>query len=114
MAEETKLPFELAEGEVVEKEFASDYWEKILFAYSQVRGRYYFTNQRVIFVTWGQVKFEIPYNKMVAAESCNVGALLRFIPTGIKVTTDDNKTYMLSVTKRNENLEFIKAKMLQF
>ena len=45
MAEEKKLPFELAEGEVIEKEFASDYWEKFLFAYSQVRGRYYFTNQ---------------------------------------------------------------------
>ena len=47
MAEEAKLPFELAEGEVVEKEFASDYWEKFLFMYSQVRGRYYFTNQRI-------------------------------------------------------------------
>ena len=50
MAQEKELPFELAEGEVVEKEFASDYWEKILFAYSQVRGRYYFTNQRLILV----------------------------------------------------------------
>ena len=114
MAQEKELPFELAEGEVVEKEFASDYWEKFLFMYSQVRGRYYFTNQRVIFVTWGQVKFELPYNKMVAAAECNVGALLRVIPTGIKVTMDDNKTYMLSVTKRKDNLEFIKVKMLQF
>ncbi len=114
MAEKAGLPFELAEGEVVEKEFASDYWEKVLFAYSQVRGRYYFTNQRVIFVSWGQVKLDLPYNKMVAAVSCNVGALLRLIPTGIKVTMDDEKSYMLSVTKRNENLEFIKGKMLQF
>lgn len=114
MAQEKELPFELAEGEVVEKEFASDYWEKILFAYSQVRGRYYFTNQRLIFVSWGQVKLELPYNKMVAVKECNVGALLRLIPTGIKVTMDDNKAYMLSVTKRKDNLEFIKAKMLQF
>ena len=60
------------------------------------------------------MKFELPYNKIVSATECSVGALLRVIPTGIKVTMDDNKAYMLSVTKRKENLDFIKAKMLHF
>lgn len=114
MANEKELPFELAEGEVIEKEFASDYWEKVLFMRSQVRGRYYFTNQRVLFVSWGQVKVELPYNKIVAAVTCNVGGLIPVIPTGIKLTMDDGKKHVLSVTKRKENLEFIQAKMLQF
>ncbi|MBQ9767085.1 MAG: PH domain-containing protein [Lachnospiraceae bacterium] len=111
MAEETKLPFELAEGEELEKTFASDYWEKFLFTRSQVRGRYWFTNQRILFGTWGMIKVEIPYNKISAAVTCNVGL---FIPTGIKLTMDDGTVHVLSVTKRSENLDFIKAKMLHF
>ena len=38
---------ELHEGEVVEKEFKSDYWEKTLCFYSQKRGKYWLTNQRI-------------------------------------------------------------------
>ena len=40
---------ELHEGEVVEKEFKSDYWEKTLCFYSQKRGKYWLTNQRIVF-----------------------------------------------------------------
>ena len=39
---------ELHEGEVVEKEFKSDYWEKTLCFYSQKRGKYWLTNQNRI------------------------------------------------------------------
>lgn len=111
MAEEKELPFELAEGEAVEKEFSSDYWEKFLFMYSQKRGRYYFTNQRIVFTYFGQVLLDLPYAEMESAVACNVGALIKFVPTGIKVTMKDGKQYDLSVTKRKENLEFILAKM---
>lgn len=40
---------ELHEGEVVEKEFKSDYWEKTLCFYSQKHGKYWLTNQRIVF-----------------------------------------------------------------
>lgn len=40
---------ELHEGEAVEKEFKSDYWEKTLCFYSQKRGKYWLTNQRIVF-----------------------------------------------------------------
>jgi len=113
MAKEKELPFVLAEGEVVEKEFSSDYWEKRGFMYSQRRGRYFFTNQRVIFVCWGDVMLDLPYAQMESAEACNVGALIKFVPCGIKVTMKDGAKYDLSVTKRKDNLDFIRGKMME-
>ena len=40
---------ELHEGEVVESEVKGDYWEKTLCMYSQKSGKYWFTNQRILF-----------------------------------------------------------------
>ncbi|MBQ9767129.1 MAG: PH domain-containing protein [Lachnospiraceae bacterium] len=111
MAEEKKLPFELQEGEEVLREFASDYWEKFLFMYSQKRGRYYMTNRRVIFVYFGDVMLDLPYAEMESAVLCNVGALIKFVPTGIKVTMKDGNTYDLSVVKRKEIHEIIMINM---
>ena len=41
--------FELHDGEAVEKEVKGDYWEKNLGLYSQKTGKYWFTNERIIF-----------------------------------------------------------------
>ena len=46
---------ELHEGEAVEKEFKSDYWEKTLCFYSQKRGKYWLTNQRIILSRYSYV-----------------------------------------------------------
>ena len=77
---------ELHEGEVVEKEFKSDYWEKTLCFYSQKRGKYWFTNQRIVFRGGFATILEIPYADIESVQLCNVGGLVQIIPTGIKVT----------------------------
>ena len=102
---------ELHEGEVVEKEFKSDYWEKTLCFYSQKRGKYWLTNQRIIFRGGCATILEIPYADIESVQLCNVGGLVQIIPTGIKVTLKSGKSYKLSVTKRKEILAFIQEKI---
>ena len=100
-----------AEHEAVEKEFKSDYWEKTLCFYSQKRGKYWLTNQRIVFRGGFATILEIPYADIESVQLCNVGGLVQIIPTGIKVTLKSGKSYKLSVTKRKEILAFIQEKI---
>lgn len=106
------MEIELRENEVIEREMASDYWESLGFIMtSQVRGRYCFTNQRIIFRGgWGK-EVEIAYADIESITKCNVGGLIRFVPTGIKVMMKDGKRHYLSVLKRKEVMELIQNKL---
>lgn len=102
---------ELQEGEVVEKEMKSDYWEKTLCFYSQKRGKYWFTNQRIIFRGGFATTLDIPYSEIDSVQLCNIGGFVQLIPTGIKVTLKDGRPHKLSVTKRKEILAFLQSKL---
>lgn len=105
------MKFELQENEVIEKEFKSDYWESVAFLMSQKRGKYYFTNKRIVFVGGFVTEVEIPYNEIASIKKCCVGPLVRFVPTGIKVTMKNGKKHYLSVTKRNDIMNLIQSKI---
>ncbi|RGZ01850.1 PH domain-containing protein [Clostridium sp. AM58-1XD] len=102
---------ELREGESVEKEIKGDYWEKSFCFYSQKTGKYWFTNERIIFRGGFIAAVDIPYTDIESVKACNVGPLIPFLPTGVKVSTKDGKTYKLSVLKRKEIIAFIESKM---
>lgn len=102
---------ELHEGETVEKEIKSDYWEKTLCFYSQKRGKYWFTSERIIFRGGLATQLEIPYSSIESAQLCNVGGFVQLIPTGIRLTLKDGKTHRLSVVKRKEILALIQSKL---
>ena len=102
---------ELHDGEVVEKEFKSDYWEKSLCFYSQKRGKYWLTNQRIVFRGGFATELDISYSEIESVQPCNIGGFIQIIPTGIKVTLKTGKTYKLSVTKRKEILSFLQSKI---
>lgn len=102
---------DLHEGEQIEKELKGDYWEKTLCFYSQKSGKYWFTNERIIFRGGFVAALDLPYSEMESASLCKVGPLLQFLPTGIKVSMKDGKTYKLSVLKRKEVLELIQSKL---
>lgn len=102
---------ELHEGECVEKEIKGDYWERNLCFYSQKRGKYWFTSERILFRGGFVAEIDIPYSDIESVKLCNVGPLIQFLPTGIKVTTKGGKHYRLSVLKRKSILELIQAKM---
>ena len=104
------LDLELEEGEVVEKEVKGDYWERTLCFYSQKRGTYWFTNKRIIFRGGFIASIEIPYANIESLKTCNVGDFIQFVPTGIKVSTKDGKSFKLSVLKRKEIMAFIESK----
>lgn len=103
--------FELHEGESIEKELKGDYWEKTLCFYSQKTGKYWFTNERIIFRGGFVTALDLPYAEIESVSLCNVGPLIPFLPTGIKVTMKDNKSYKLSVLKRKDILAFIQSKI---
>ena len=101
------MAFELRENETVLKELPSDYWLAICgITFSQTRGRYTFTNQRIYFVGGFKDK-EIPYSEIESIKKCAVGPLIPFIPTGIKVVMKDGKKHYLSVIGRAEIMDII-------
>lgn len=111
------MAVELKENEVVEKEFASDYWTTFLCFMEQNRGVYRFTDSRIIFSGHGRSAFsgrtdiEIAYEDIESIQKCCVGPLIRFVPCGIKVTLKDGKVHYLSVTKRKEIMELIQSRI---
>lgn len=102
---------ELHEGEQVEKEIKGDYWEKTFCMYSQKSGKYWFTNERIIFRGGFVAALDLPYSEIESVSLCKVGPLLQFLPTGIKVSMKDGKNYKLSVLKRKEILELIQSRL---
>lgn len=109
---EELLESELQEGETVVAQEKGDQWEYFLNIIGmQNQGRYFFTEKRVIFYYCLSKKFEINYSDIEAMELCNVGPLIRFVPTGIKITTKDKKQFYLSVMKRKEYKEMIEKYM---
>lgn len=105
---EELLATELQEGETVIAQEAGDEWEYLFNIIGvQHRGRYFFTEKRIIFYYCGSKDWDLYYSDIESAELCNVGPLIRFVPCGIKITTKAAEKYYLSVMKRKEYLELI-------
>ena len=97
--------------EIIDK---GDYWEKFLCFYSQVRGYYYYTSKKLIFIggALASTKWIAPYENIKSIKKCNVAL---FMPTGIKLEVFDEekgklKKYKMSVLKRDKWVEYIKNK----
>lgn len=101
---------ELNANESLLKEIKGDYWEGAIFS-SQKPGKYFFTDQRILFYGGFATVLELSYSEIASASLCNVGPLLKFMPTGILVTMKDGKKHRLSILKRKELLELIQSKM---
>ena len=106
---------ELLEGEVVELEVKGDYWENVISKLDkQKSGKFYFTNKRIVFATGifnFTPMFEIYYSNIESVEKCNIGPLVKFLPTGIMVTAKDGNSYRFSVLKREKYIEYIESKL---
>ena len=95
---------ELHEGEVVESEVKGDYWEKTLCMYR-------FTNQRILFRGGFTASLDLPYEEIDDVRTCSVGPFIPFMPTGVKVTMKNGKSYKLSVLGRKKIAEYIQSKL---
>lgn len=92
-----------------------DYWEKILFINSQVRGYYYFTKKSIVFIggALSSTQVYIPYENVKSIKKYNVAF---FMPTGIKIEAFDEKKgcivkHKMSVLKRNDLIKYMEEKM---
>jgi len=99
----------ISEQDTIQECVDGDLWE---FG-SQVRGRFYFTNEKFLFLggLLGASNFNVPYDKITEVKLCNVGGLIPIIPTGIKVTytkEDGNvEKKKCSVMKRKDWLAYL-------
>jgi len=90
-----------------------DCWELM----SQTRGNIFFTEKAIIFYggLLGSTAYAYPYNKIKEIKKCNVGGLIKIIPTGIMVVYENEKGKIkksrLSVLKRKDWIEYINGKL---
>lgn len=101
----------MTQDDHIEEHVKGDYWNG-LFNSTQTRGNFYFTKEKMIFVSgWGLNSFAIKYSDIREVRKCMISL---FIPTGILVTAvDENgkeKKYKCSVLKRAQWLEFLSRK----
>lgn len=99
----------LRPGESLFADCKGDTWrtpESILS--KQVSGRFYFTNQRIAFRTWGPFKNSVAYDievrDIASLEKYTINML---IPTGIKINLHTGALYKISVMKRNKYIEYL-------
>lgn len=103
---------ELRTGEVVEREIKGDYWTNMFgIQMSQVRGTHYITNQRIVFQGGFGTVEEMEYSDIELIKKCNVGGLIRFVPTGIMVKMKNGKKHYLSVLGRKDVLTLLESKI---
>ena len=102
---------ELQESETIIEKVKGDYWEKFLFTYEQKRGEFTITDKRIIFKGGFATTFSINYEDIESVTKCNVGPLMRFIPTGISIKLKDKKEYRMSVLGRDKYIEIIQSRL---
>lgn len=103
---------ELLENEKILETVKGDYWEKLfLIMYSQRRGSFTLTDKRIVFEQMKTVVLDIPYENIESIKKCNVGDLVKFVPTGISIKTKEGKEYRMSVMKRAKYMELIQNKI---
>lgn len=100
----------LEDGEVIEEFVSGDYWKTFG---GQISGQYFFTNQKVIFVSgFGLKTVVIKYSDIKEIKKCMISM---FIPTGILVTAFNTElgkeeTHKLSLMKRENWINLMSAK----
>lgn len=99
------------EGDCLEDTVRGDYYP---IPIDQVRGHYYFTNQRIVFYsgTLGTSTFSIKYTDIKAIKKSFVGP---FLPFGVTLTAFNaekgkDKKYKLSLQSRKKWLELFSRK----
>lgn len=103
----------MGEDETIIEHTNGDCWE----FFSQTRGNIFFTEKSMIFIggLLGSTCYVYPYDKITEVKKCNVGGLIKIIPTGIRVTYENEKGKIkksrLSTFKRKDWIEYINGKV---
>ena len=103
----------LSEDDNLVEHTAGDLWEMIV---TKTSGNFFFTEKNLIFIggMLGGSNTCVPYDKITGITKCNVGGLIPFMPTGIKVTYTNDKgnqaKMVCSVMKRTDWIEFLNSR----
>lgn len=98
----------MGEDDVIEEHTQGDLWTLL----SQTRGNYFFTKEKFIFTGgFGLDNFSVAYGDISGMKTCNVGGLIPFIPTGIKISFMDENGKLVSkkcsVMKRKDWIAYL-------
>lgn len=97
----------------IQEHTQGDFWEFL----GQTRGNFFFTNSKLVFVggLLGASNFSITYSSITELKLCNVGGLIPFMPTGIKVTYTDEggktRSKKCSVLNRKKWLAYLQERV---
>ena len=107
----SKKTFEVREGEqLLVGKVSGDCWKMPKTSINrQVSGKYYFTDQRIVFLASGligaeSVSWEIEMNDIEKVKTCTTPP---FFPFGILITMKNGDKYKLSILKRKKYFELI-------
>lgn len=103
----------LRPGETVIKTIKGDCWGSFGLTHSQTAGTITLTDQRILFRGGGIVEslrlvFAIPYTDIVSIEPFTVSL---FIPTGIRIVSQQDGGFRISVMKRKGIIDIIQKHM---
>lgn len=102
---------DLRDNEEILKECKGDTWRMpgmLTATPRQISGKFYFTNKRIAFRTWGPFKKNAAYDlEYKEIESMSTYSINFIIPTGIKLTMTNGDVYKISVMKRKKYMEII-------
>jgi hypothetical protein len=106
------MKFELREDEKVLAEARGDHWIEFFYKYDRIPGRFYFTNERILFQDLSPIKslrtnFEIEISDIREIKKCFIGPDIQYLPTGILVTLKNNKVHRISVLKRKQYIALL-------
>ncbi len=110
-----KKELELRSGEeLLANKVSGDCWKMPKLSINkQVSGKYYFTNERVVFLASGligtdSVSWEIELKDIDKVKTCLTPP---FFPFGILITMKNGDKYKLSILKRNKYFELINSQI---
>lgn len=106
-----KKTFEIRDNEqLFASKVSGDCWKMPKLSINrQVSGKYYFTDQRIVFLASGligteSVSWEIEMKNIASIKTCTTPP---FFPFGILITMKNGDKYKLSILKRKKYAEFI-------
>lgn len=106
----TKQILEMQNGEELFAKVRGDCWKSPKhFATRQISGKFYFTNQRVVFMASGligtaNVSWEINMREIQNVCTCLTPPCF---PFGILITLQDGSKYKIGILKRNDYVNWI-------
>lgn len=96
-------------GERLEWKILGDYWEGEFVSVRRT-GTFWFTNRR-LYIQADPLQVNLPYTALRSVAPCNVGPMVKFLPTGIRILLQDGTVHQCSFPQRERWLAYLRGRL---